>query len=68
MPCIGPGSRIGAGDTIVFTGMIGMAPPENEPQCWTVRDPWRFRRWCPGRRWRHDRGSTSWRSSRCWSR
>ena len=29
----GPGSRIGAGDTIVFTGMIGMAPPENEPQC-----------------------------------
>src|SRR5262249_174961 len=38
-PCAtGPGSRIGAGDTIVLTGLIGIVPPENEPQCSTVRD------------------------------
>src|SRR5262245_21765615 len=39
----GPGSRIGAGDRIVFTGMIGRGPPENEPQCSTVRDGMMFR-------------------------
>src|SRR5262245_55072371 len=34
----GPGSCIGAGDRIVLTGMIGMGPPDSEPQCSTVRD------------------------------
>src|SRR5262245_19721274 len=39
----GPVSRIGAGDTIVFTGMIGMGPPEHELQCPTVPDAWPVR-------------------------